>query len=121
MCGHHRAFQYLRVQTHHPGEGGSVSAPHDVYADLVAEGEAVDKLVAGLPPEGWARQTPAPGWTIAHQIAHLASVARLVGTAAADPEAFKAQASQAGTDFDAAVNAIRSEEHTSELQSQSNL
>lgn len=83
-----------------------MSAPHDVYADLVAEGEAVDKLVADLPPDQWAQPTPAPGWTIAHQVAHLASVARLVGTAAADPEAFKAQASRAGTDFDAAVNAI---------------
>ena len=83
-----------------------MSAPHDVYADLVAEGEAVDRIVADLNPELWTRQTPAPGWTIAHQIAHLASVARLAGLAASDPEGFKAQASRAATDFDAAVDAL---------------
>ena len=32
---------------------------------------ALDALVAGLPDDGWARPTPAPGWTVAHQIAHL--------------------------------------------------
>jgi uncharacterized protein (TIGR03084 family) len=50
--------------------------------------------------------TPAPGWTIAHQVAHLASVARLAMAAAAAPEAFKEQASKASGDFDGAVNAL---------------
>lgn len=83
-----------------------MSNPPNVYADLAAEGEAADKLVADLRPELWALPTPAPGWTIAHQIAHLASVARLAQAAAADPEAFKAQASRATADFDAAVQAL---------------
>jgi uncharacterized protein (TIGR03084 family) len=85
-----------------------VSNPPDVYADLIAEGEAVDQLVANLDPAQWAWATPAPGWTIAHQVAHLASVARLAGAAAADPEAFKAQAAGAAGDFDAAVYALLS-------------
>lgn len=44
-----------------------------VVADLVAEGEELDGLVAPLELTGWATPTPAPGWTVAHQIAHLAS------------------------------------------------
>ena len=41
-------------------------------ADLVAESESADALVADLTAEQWATPTPAPGWTIAHQVAHLA-------------------------------------------------
>ena len=43
-----------------------------VLADLDGESAEVDGLVADLPPDGWAPPTPAAGWTIAHQIAHLA-------------------------------------------------
>ncbi|GAB3367824.1 TIGR03084 family metal-binding protein [Amycolatopsis echigonensis] len=43
-----------------------------ILRDLAAESQAVDDLVAGLPAGEWARPTPAPGWSIAHQIAHLA-------------------------------------------------
>ena len=42
-----------------------------IVDDLQAESDALDALVAGLEPEQWRRPTPAPGWTIAHQIGHL--------------------------------------------------
>ncbi|MBE5441000.1 TIGR03084 family metal-binding protein [Mycobacteroides abscessus] len=42
-----------------------------VIDDLRAESDELDALVAALPEQGWARDTPAAGWTIAHQIAHL--------------------------------------------------
>lgn len=42
-----------------------------LIAELEAESDELDALVAALPAAGWARSTPAPGWTIAHQIAHL--------------------------------------------------
>ena len=42
-----------------------------MVADLRAESDSLDALVGDLPPESWATETPAPGWTIAHQIAHL--------------------------------------------------
>lgn len=42
-----------------------------IVADLRAESDDLDALVADLPAERWADPTPAPGWTIAHQIAHL--------------------------------------------------
>lgn len=80
-----------------------MSDQHAVYVDLIAEGEAVDQIVAGLDPADFGLPTPAPGWTIAHQIAHLASVCRLAEAAAANPEMFKEQAAGASGDFDAAV------------------
>ncbi len=46
--------------------------PAAVLGDLRAEGDALDGLVGRIAPERWAAPTPAPGWTIAHQIAHLA-------------------------------------------------
>lgn len=61
-----------------------------VIADLVAAGDEVDQLVADLDPVTWERPTPAPGWTVAHQIAHLAATFRLAGLAAASPDQFTA-------------------------------
>ncbi|MEU6143133.1 TIGR03084 family metal-binding protein [Streptomyces sp. NPDC047081] len=46
--------------------------PTPVIDDLREEGEELDALVAELSPEQWALPTPAAGWTVAHQIAHLA-------------------------------------------------
>lgn len=45
---------------------------HAVLADLEAESAELDALVSGLEPDQWATKTPAEGWTIAHQIGHLA-------------------------------------------------
>ncbi|MFD8952274.1 TIGR03084 family metal-binding protein [Streptomyces xanthophaeus] len=42
-----------------------------VFVDLREEGRELDLLVAGMTAADWARATPAPGWSIAHQIAHL--------------------------------------------------
>jgi uncharacterized protein (TIGR03084 family) len=39
--------------------------------DLTAESAALDELVASLAADRWSTSTPAPGWTIAHQIGHL--------------------------------------------------
>ena len=77
-----------------------------VYADLVTEGQALDDLVAGLEPARWRLATPAPGWTITHQIAHLASTALLAAAAAADPGRFRAQTAGAPADFDSALQAL---------------
>jgi enediyne biosynthesis protein E11 len=81
----------------------------DVIADLTAEAEAVETLVAGLDTADWARPTAAPGWTVANQIAHLAFIFRLAGTAAADPELFTAMAAKASSNFEGAVNAALDE------------
>ena len=43
-----------------------------VLCDLAGEGAWLDGVLAGLDDSGWRRTTPAAGWTIAHQVAHLA-------------------------------------------------
>jgi uncharacterized protein (TIGR03084 family) len=42
-----------------------------MVADLRAESDDLDALVAPLDVARWADPTPAPGWSVAHQIAHL--------------------------------------------------
>ncbi|MDQ4007925.1 MAG: maleylpyruvate isomerase N-terminal domain-containing protein, partial [Actinomycetota bacterium] len=61
-----------------------------VLDDLAAEGAALEALVAGLDADGWRTATPAPGWTIAHQVAHLAWTDEAALLAATDPGAFGA-------------------------------
>lgn len=60
-----------------------------VLADLRAESDDLDAVVADLPDEAWAAATPAPGWTIAHQIAHLAWTDRVAHVAITDPDRFR--------------------------------
>ncbi|MEV5960807.1 TIGR03084 family metal-binding protein [Kribbella sp. NPDC051952] len=62
----------------------------EVLADLWAESAELDRLVGGLAADEWATPTPAEGWTIAHQIAHLAWTDEATHLAATDPDAFKA-------------------------------
>lgn len=76
-----------------------------VIADLKADGDEVEALVAGLDETGWELPTPAPGWTIAHQVAHLTATFRLAGLAAGDPAGFKALAMKLSSDFNANVTA----------------
>ncbi|WP_433164138.1 TIGR03084 family metal-binding protein [Kribbella sp. CA-247076] len=61
----------------------------EVLADLWAESAELDRLVGGLPAEDWATPTPAEGWTIAHQIAHLAWTDEAAHLAVTDPDAFQ--------------------------------
>ncbi|HET6210024.1 MAG TPA: TIGR03084 family metal-binding protein [Jatrophihabitans sp.] len=59
-----------------------------VLPDLLAESAQLDGLVADLPAGDWALATPAVGWSIAHQIAHLHWTDRLAVQAITDPEGF---------------------------------
>jgi uncharacterized protein (TIGR03084 family) len=61
-----------------------------VVTDLVTEGDVVDALVAGLDDAGWRTPTPAEGWDVAHQIAHLAWTDEMALHAATDKEAWDA-------------------------------
>lgn len=62
----------------------------DPTGALTAECDELDELLAGLSDEQWKSPTPAPGWTITHQVAHLAATFRMAGLAASDPDAFVA-------------------------------
>ena len=59
-----------------------------VVADLRAESDALDALVADLDDAGWRTETPAAGWTIAHQIAHLWWTDRVSVVAVTDDAGF---------------------------------
>lgn len=59
-----------------------------VIADLEAESEQVDSWVAPLDADGWATVTTPEGWTVAHQVGHLAWTDEASLTAIEDPEAF---------------------------------
>ncbi|BDB39603.1 MULTISPECIES: TIGR03084 family metal-binding protein [Mycobacterium] len=79
-----------------------MAGPGPFVADLRAESDELDALVAPLAAQRWAEPTPAPGWTIAHQIGHLlwtdrvsllsitdeSGFAEVLAGAAADPLGF---------------------------------
>src|ERR1700754_1876793 len=61
--------------------------------DLQAEGDQLSNTVERLGPDGWTRQTPAPGWTVATQVVHLMwtdEVAALAARSHESPEAKQA-------------------------------
>ncbi|WP_327115930.1 TIGR03084 family metal-binding protein [Streptomyces sp. NBC_01341] len=66
-----------------------------VLDDLRQESDELDLLVAGLNAQEWASPTPAEGWTVAHQIAHLTWTDEVALTAATEPGAFAAEVERA--------------------------
>jgi uncharacterized protein (TIGR03084 family) len=67
-----------------------MSGADSVVADLRAESDELDELVAALPERVWQTATPAPGWTIAHQVAHLWWTDRVAVVAVTDEPGFAA-------------------------------
>ncbi|MFT3716921.1 MAG: TIGR03084 family metal-binding protein [Gordonia sp. (in: high G+C Gram-positive bacteria)] len=82
-----------------------MSLVDSVVADLVAEGDALDDLVAGLKPAQWATPTPAAGWTVAHQIGHLLWTDRVSLIAITDDAGFQDALAEAWGDPDGYVDA----------------
>lgn len=72
-----------------------MSEPLSVFDDLRAESQELDELVRDLEPGRWALRTPAPRWTVAHQIAHLAWTDRAALLAMNDPGAFAGEVEKA--------------------------
>ncbi len=62
----------------------------DVLADLAAEGDALEAMVAGLDEDGWRTPTPAAGWDVATQVVHLAWTDEVAVAAATDKQAWDA-------------------------------
>lgn len=63
----------------------------ELTADLAAETVALRDLVADLDEAGWHLPTPAPGWSIADQISHLAYFDDVAVLSATDPETYEAE------------------------------
>ena len=61
-----------------------------VLADLTAEGDRLEALVAELDEAGWHTPTPASGWDVAAQVAHLAWTDEVALKAATDKDAWDA-------------------------------
>ena len=59
-----------------------------VLADLAAEGDRLGALVADLDDDGWRTPTPAPGWDVATQVAHLTWTDEVALKAATDKAAW---------------------------------
>ncbi|WNG87709.1 TIGR03084 family metal-binding protein [Mycobacterium sp. ITM-2016-00317] len=68
-----------------------------IVSDLRAESDELDALVAPLAPGQWALATPAPGWTIAHQIGHLLWTDRMSLLAVTDEPGFAEVLTQASS------------------------
>ncbi len=59
-----------------------------LLADLDAEGDALRSAVADLDRQGWSTPTPAPRWSVATQVAHLAWTDETATIAATDKAAW---------------------------------
>jgi len=75
-----------------------MSTAGPIVADLRAESADLDSMVADLPGDRWAAMTPAPGWTIAHQVGHLLWTDRVALTAVTDEAGFAAVLAEAAKD-----------------------
>jgi uncharacterized protein (TIGR03084 family) len=62
----------------------------ELVADLVAEHDALEAVLAPLGPPDWATPTPAEGWTVAHEVAHLTYFDGTAAGSITDPAGFVA-------------------------------
>src|SRR5258705_9901474 len=77
------------AQRHRANLAGMATAG-PMVADLRAESDDLDAIVADLPADRWAEATPAAGRAIAHQISHLLWTDRVAVTAVTDEAGFAA-------------------------------
>jgi uncharacterized protein (TIGR03084 family) len=76
----------------------------DVLTDLGGEGARLESLLVDLPESRWRTPTPAPGWDVATQIAHLAWTDEAAHAAATDKARWDALVLEALADPDHAVD-----------------
>ncbi|TVL89031.1 TIGR03084 family metal-binding protein [Streptomyces sp. SAJ15] len=71
-----------------------MSQAHVVLGDLRDESEELDALVVAAGEEAWTTATPAPGWTVGHQIAHLVWTDERAVQSVTDPDGFARDAAE---------------------------
>jgi uncharacterized protein (TIGR03084 family) len=76
--------------------------------DLDAEEAELDALVAPLDERGWATPTPAEGWTIQDQVAHLAATEEWGLRSLTDPDGFREAVARFADDTEARAAAVKS-------------
>jgi uncharacterized protein (TIGR03084 family) len=77
-----------------------------VLADLAAEGDRLEALVGDLDEEAWRTPTPADGWDVATQVAHLAWTDEAAVLAATDREGWDMLVADALADPDGYVDRV---------------
>ena len=75
--------------------------------DLTAEQEELDAVVAGLDDGGWATPTPADGWDVDDQIAHLAATEQWARRSLEDPDGFRGELAEYAADPERRAAGIR--------------
>jgi uncharacterized protein (TIGR03084 family) len=89
---------YLSVNEHAGAMAPSLPA---LLTDLEAEQADLHQLLVGLGDASWHAPTPSPGWTVLHQVRHLAHGEELGRVAATDPTAFGVELERLIADLDA--------------------
>ena len=77
-----------------------------LVADLRAEQEALDGVLAQVDDPAWDTDTPAEGWNVKDQIAHLAYFDGAVTQAITDPDAFRKTLEDVAKDLEGYVTAV---------------
>lgn len=80
----------------------SAVAPFDA---LRREATQLSELLSEMSTDDWSRATPAEGWSVTDQVAHLTSVYRLATSAVEDPDGFRELLEALSDDFSANVAA----------------
>jgi uncharacterized protein (TIGR03084 family) len=75
--------------------------------DLTAEQEELDAVVADLDDRGWATPTPAIGWDVHDQIAHLAATEEWARRSLEDPDGFRSDLEEYAGDPERRAAGIR--------------
>lgn len=84
----------------------------DLVADLQRETAVLEQILDGLDDADWVRPTPAPGWTVADQMSHLAHADESAVLAATDRVAFEIKRAGRGDDVDAfTARVVREHRH----------
>jgi uncharacterized protein (TIGR03084 family) len=68
--------------------------------DLLAESGVLREVLTSLSPAGWARPTPAAGWTVTDQVTHLAYFDDVTRLSVTDPDRFRVEAVELTADGD---------------------
>ena len=89
---------YLSVNEHAGPMAPSLAA---LLPDLEAEQADLRELLRGIDDAAWHAPTPSAGWTVLHQVRHLAHGEELGRVAATDPAAFGIELERLLADLDA--------------------
>lgn len=73
--------------------------------DALAEHDELRAMLVGISEADWERPTPAAGWTIRHQLSHLAYFDGAARQSMVDPDAFRAARDEAVADIEKFVHA----------------